>query len=1002
MLCLCHMVHNSIKPCLMRDGLVSKMYRTALVMKHKLYATAMWERAERFIRNELIITHHSTQKPEDRDLAASVLLRTLCCGLPDDLLQPRIKALRDEVLQRFVGCWKDPVLLFLCDGSCKEDIKKCRTAAVNTAIRLVSRMLFSSVMAVPVASRWWKAAPVARKILLGTAFHGIYGNAPRDYKAEKIPNDIDNLLEMQDEQNVDAAPANAAALEGKLQGYRVRHTFAFFSAPSTPCCLAILLQTMVPAEMIMAWLMRNDARLCYKEEEGAAPEKVGNFYGQQADIRTPKEQRGAFARRKPLLDRVPVVLQFFRLSESPVVKALARGAEMLDPSHWQTHWAWVAAYHPSTDSSSLFWDIWLALLPCLASLHWNVFVSVVLAPDLKLVFLASSDPVENAAAGERLHKLPLCCCPRGIRHLRAKATSIQKATSLEFREVGRQLANNIDFSIFDMECLHAAVRKVVTKRTGGLNHDNASMHEMASEISSFHKSIVSSAFPEPKPKLGRPSEGQKRKRYDRWNAFVAAHPPGRLEELSLQDPQISVASGQHLEILSKMWAKMSEREKEKYGSIATCAKAEMEGDGTMGKDEQQASRERKDKAFHSHWGLGDQKGPLTPELMASPGVQNRAVANEMLQWHSDVTTAIEHATILPKRVQYDDCCLPGACKNEAMWGRACAIFAQIRKAGRPALLDCWAFVGKGGKSCLCHVVLVCWCQVKPWSLVVLPLDSVDTPKKCIFEERNLPWAFKFSIANGMLEFAHHGKFFLSIAQEMEKQHCDTLTWLRLKVKPTAIHMAKVYSVERSTKIWMRLDDLDNVEADSGPFSGLESMGGVERQTRNVSAEASSSKESDSSESDSDFVYGDSANALGDAKEVLRLIKTWEAKAEEEHEEEEGEQGEDVAAPQDYYVDWPSYDKYICIAPSGKTYDVMDDCGRKIGELHPGLSRYGTYTAFALCTHKQHKDERCSRGRCWKGLKNGEPVDHVNRVLVKWLLEGQNLRNAKTHKLRPRR
>ena len=62
--------------------------------------------------------------------------------------------------------------------------------------------------------------------------------------------------------------------------------------------------------------------------------------------------------------------------------------------------------------------------------------------------------------------------------------------------------------------------------------------------------------------------------------------------------------------------------------------------------------------------------------------------------------------------------------------------------------------------------------------------------------------------------------------------------------------------------------------------------------------------------DSDFVYGDSANALG---------------AEEEHEEEEeGEQEEDVAAPEDYYVDWRSFDQYICVAPSGVTYDVMDD------------------------------------------------------------------------------
>ena len=96
-------------------------------------------------------------------------------------------------------------------------------------------------------------------------------------------------------------------------------------------------------------------------------------------------------------------------------------------------------------------------------------------------------------------------------------------------------------------------------------------------------------------------------------------------------------------------------------------------------------------------------------------------------------------------------------------------------------------------------------------------------------------------------------------------------------------------------------------------------------------------------------------------------------------------------------DWTAYDGLLRPKAGSIYKDVLSPTGEVIGELRPFLKNDGTYCCAVSCSLKGHV--KCSRMRSHKA--NGEPLDHAERVLVAWMLDGSRKRLARTHMAMPR-
>ena len=118
---------------------------------------------------------------------------------------------------------------------------------------------------------------------------------------------------------------------------------------------------------------------------------------------------------------------------------------------------------------------------------------------------------------------------------------------------------------------------------------------------------------------------------------------------------------------------------------------------------------------------------------------------------------------------------------------------------------------------------------------------------------------------------------------------------------------------------------------------------------------------------------------------------------EDHEESDGE-GKEGPAPHDPAArDWAAYDALIQSRDGSPFKDVVDHSGRVLGELRPFITQDGVYACAAVCHLKGHA--KCSRLRKFRA--NGEPIDHVERVLAAWLQDGTKKKMTKTHMKMPR-
>ena len=192
-------------------------------------------------------------------------------------------------------------------------------------------------------------------------------------------------------------------LDAALYGYRVRMTSQFFKAASTPVDIFMVIVAAVAVELIIAWLMAWDSRLC--SEQGAhidfAADDKAKHDGESDDSgddwrregRRERWHAAAFRSRPPVYSRVPIAVRFMSKALSPVMEALSLGPRLVDPSprEFKKHWGLAFKLWPSLDSKAFFLMVWQHVLPVQAFIWWHVLQLVLLSLPLSLIRLLDED-----------------------------------------------------------------------------------------------------------------------------------------------------------------------------------------------------------------------------------------------------------------------------------------------------------------------------------------------------------------------------------------------------------------------------------------------------------------------------------------------------------------------------------------------------------------------------------------------------------------------------------
>ena len=101
-----------------------------------------------------------------------------------------------------------------------------------------------------------------------------------------------------------------------------------------------------------------------------------------------------------------------------------------------------------------------------------------------------------------------------------------------------------------------------------------------------------------------------------------------------------------------------------------------------------------------------------------------------------------------------------------------------------------------------------------------------------------------------------------------------------------------------------------------------------------------------------------------------------------------------SGPDHPYAEYDRYQHHTR-TPAGHLDIVHPDFNKPIAQLQAIPS--STYYVTVRCKLPGHKD--CSRGRTWRCSQ--EDIRHVDRVLIKWVIDGLSDRNAQVHKARAR-
>ena len=359
--CMLHLIHRCIVPLLQHHNVLNGLYRLTHVWIVGTYFSCVCRKVRRVIKTSVFVTHSDEgATPSDRMLSEHVLFLTLCEAKPLEHLSRTQRELRDELLKHMVGNWVSSKMKYKCFRANCVGGAECLKFARAHVLSMFYRACLCRGIQIPVASRWWKACPIARQTLFGICFHNV------------IPRSV---------------PCYARAGDDpwhQLHSWRVRASFEYLNKALTAEHLSLLLCLVGPSHFIMAWLMKHESDVRRLGSSPASPQS-----------------------------RRSVLLEFINPVTSPAGTALALGAAMLTNDGKDKYWATLFRFSVRAEQDSIK-DIWKSLLPCLALIFWRVRGAIEGWPMKLLRFLILTCVVSRRSLAAEFASLKRCCCPRGI------------------------------------------------------------------------------------------------------------------------------------------------------------------------------------------------------------------------------------------------------------------------------------------------------------------------------------------------------------------------------------------------------------------------------------------------------------------------------------------------------------------------------------------------------------------------------------------------------------
>lgn len=998
--CLLHILHRSVVPTLKHNNCINELFRAANVLQVASYWTSLIRAVRAWLRKSVVVLHNDSS-PQDRDqeVAEHILRLTLCKGLPDDMLSARDLDVKADMLSVFSGDWTSDVVRYRCrDPDCPGGAA-CKKKATDKMMRLLLETVFAKKVVIPSLNRWWRFTPVARQVLLGVAIHGVWAHGAPSRTAAAGPEQADG-----------AEAGGADDTWHAVHKFRVRKTFEFLKRGDAAGSLILILQSLGPAHLIMAWIMGH---------MGAQPRQG-----------TSKAQ---------------VLRDFAQPSTSPIWKALSMGSDLLrSESAWTALWA----FHRGARSDAIL-PVWQAMLPSIAVIFSRARGFVESWP-LKLLGLLSSDAAVQDAVAKEFCSLRQCCLPRGILALRAAVECPGDCKTSWFKSVVSEFASQVDVANFDQETNHASMRSMLGTGEGkSYAFPQAAMMHMGHELGKAHSAAVAAAAGMPKNKVGRPKASKtKRRRYDAWNAFVAENRPSATPGEGSQ----SIRSGDHLKRLSARWARMSSDEKQQYKDVAAAREAARWAADDGERDLEDPCLETRDVSTvcRSGWGIGDAKSPMTAEAMDSPKFSPELKA-DVDAWCESLGGPVKHVPgSLPyKDTVYHTPCLPGVCCSSEAFPKAAALaksFFQLFPG--VAVGSLFMIMGEGEAGLLSSCFMVAHRKDRPRACVFLEMALAERIAPLDLKiGSNLPWSMKFQRVTGAgpdaghLDMVADVKFMFDFYCRCLALGLDDISIAELLHAPTSLCELRVDKMGQMKSLSnMDLNELAALASDDDEpsehlldMASLQEDGAPRRlQTQAVARRTPKQGQKKEGESESDDECGHEASVRSGAQFALcewendvaqsrldvEMARLGDPDALSPLGQPEGLQesipivdanaaggaasSSSSAAPEPgraagqalghELTDWAQYDAYLR-PDGGRCTNVVDASGRTVGQLQP-LSAGAGYTVSALCFCSHH-EKRCARMRTWKMDK--EQPEMVERVLIRWLLQAGEYATTEDHK-----
>lgn len=579
--CLLHVLHRSLVPGMRKNNIIGDLFRAAHSLRVASYWVTLFKSCESSLERRLVILHNVDHADVHYQKVARQILELVLnvhALAGDEKKAAATERIIEDVLATFPGNWASDVVTYNCREPGCDGGAECKPRAMRAVMECVSKHAFGKRVTIPAMSRWWKVAPVARQMLLGTALHGLWPQA--------APKKAQNAAEQ-------AAPPNPMGQEDgvdnwqDIHSWRVGKTFDWFKRADTVSSLIVLLQSTRPAHRIMAWIMHHESM---KEKARIV----------QANV------------------------EFVHPIRSPIVQALADAGQYLasrDP------WCAAFAFHRG-DPSELILKIWGTMLPAVSIID-NRLLGLLRGP-LKLLRMCGGDRADAAQVWMEFTNTSRCCVLDAWREYWDAARAAGTCAP-GLRAVVGELASQWSFGNFAAECINANMRKFLQALGGTFCFDTAAFEEFGAEIGSQH---CANCTPSVANKRGRPRNngGNKRKRYCAWNAFVG-HAPQE------PDAQYRISDGSRLQSLSAQWAKMSPEEQGVYKEIALAKQAQLNGQSDSGSEDLHGVP---DASGDCPWSLGAGRDcPLSADLADTP-TYSAGLQERVDEWTAPLNQPLQH------------------------------------------------------------------------------------------------------------------------------------------------------------------------------------------------------------------------------------------------------------------------------------------------------------------------------------------------------------------------